>query len=485
MKRSHATCEARRERDGEQPSRAARPRPIPLAGLFSLLLAGIVAHVSPVFAQTAVVDALSPSAALCPSRSTVLVPVTLTRASGPLVKGVSVSIQLSPELVAPAGPASIAESDFMSAGGATTFHVVDLGAGAYVVDVAVLSPSCGSPVLGDTLFTVTVAAAAPVTGVGTLAVTNTIVRDCLNADLPSAAGATANVTLDFSGPAVTVLSPNGGESWFYGQSVPISWTATDPLGVPTVDLYLSRSGAGGPWTPIALAAPNTGAYAWTATGPGVIGNAFVRVVASDACGSAGEDAGNAGFSILDPATPTLIAMFRVQDAADGVRIDWQPGSEQTFGSLAPERAAAPDAAWARVPGTPSIANGVRTLLDREPAPGERAWYRLSGTLRDGSPMTFAPVSVRRGEQAVLALAPITPNPARERARVSFEVPRAADVRLTVHDAQGREVGRLAGGRFEPGRYVAELGTNDLAAGVYFVRLVAAGTKQQRSLIVVR
>lgn len=433
-----------------------------------------------------IVSAVSPPTGLCPAHTPVVVPVTLTRALGhPLIKGISVTFQLSPELVLPAGTASVTEGGFMATGGGTLFQVVDNGGGSYTVDIGVFSPSCGAPATSGTLFDVTVAAAAT-SGTGTVTVTSVLVRDCANAPLPATIGTVASVPIDFTGPAVSVLTPNGGESYFYGASVPITWTASDPLGVTSVDLYLSRSGPAGPWSPIALAVPNTGAYTWIATGPGVINNAFVRVVAHDGCGSDGEDRGDVGFSILDPATPTLVALFRVEDTPDGVRIQWQPGEEGAFSRLAPERAASPTAGWQSVAGEPRVDRGVRTIVDRDAPAGAESWYRLSGVLRGGGALTFGPLSVQRGTAVrTLALAAIRPNPVRDGAQLSFELPAATDVTLSLFDAQGRERSVLASGKFEPGRYGAVLDARDLRAGVYFVRLRAGTAMVQRSLVIVR
>lgn len=73
----------------------------------------------------------------------------------------------------------------------------------------------------------------------------------------------------------------------------------------------------------------------------------------------------------------------------------------------------------------------------------------------------------------LALAPISPNPARAMARVSWALPSQSNVRLTVLDVQGREVAVLADGPYAPGRYGMTWRPDrrdGAAAGIYFVRL---------------
>ena len=74
----------------------------------------------------------------------------------------------------------------------------------------------------------------------------------------------------------------------------------------------------------------------------------------------------------------------------------------------------------------------------------------------------------------LALAPPAPNPARGTLRISFDLPRAARVRLSVHDLQGRVVTTLADGAFAAGRHAlawdGSIAGGHAGAGLYFVRL---------------
>lgn len=71
-------------------------------------------------------------------------------------------------------------------------------------------------------------------------------------------------------------------------------------------------------------------------------------------------------------------------------------------------------------------------------------------------------------------------------RIDFAVPRAADVALRVYDLRGRVVARLHEGPLEPGRHVrAWPRPDELASGVYFVRLEADGKIRVRMTSFVR
>jgi hypothetical protein len=63
--------------------------------------------------------------------------------------------------------------------------------------------------------------------------------------------------------AITPVDPGGGEKLVAGAVTFVDWTAAIPAGGPgTVNLELSLDGAGGPWAPIAVAAPNSDRYQW-------------------------------------------------------------------------------------------------------------------------------------------------------------------------------------------------------------------------------
>jgi peroxiredoxin len=83
----------------------------------------------------------------------------------------------------------------------------------------------------------------------------------------------------------------------------------------------------------------------------------------------------------------------------------------------------------------------------------------------------------------LALAAL-PNPAHGRTTVSFSVPEAAvgAVRLTVHDASGRHVATLYEGPASGARRIEWSAPRNMGAGVYWIRLAAAGRTLQRRIV---
>ena len=101
---------------------------------------------------------------------------------------------------------------------------------------------------------------------------------------------------DVVGPAVTVVSPNGGEQWSRGTLRSIEWIAADGAGVSSVNILLSTNGGATYDATLASGLPNTGSFAWT-TPDSAFTNCRIRVVAVDAWANSANDASNADFAI--------------------------------------------------------------------------------------------------------------------------------------------------------------------------------------------
>ncbi|UCF79443.1 MAG: T9SS type A sorting domain-containing protein [Candidatus Eiseniibacteriota bacterium] len=110
---------------------------------------------------------------------------------------------------------------------------------------------------------------------------------------------TPSGSLDTTPPEVTVVSPNGGESFNAETVGNISWSATDASGISHVNIYLSDDG-GATYKPIAKSLRSDIPFGWFVLNlPGTQNR--VRVVARDNAGNYGFDDSDAAFTIV--ATP--------------------------------------------------------------------------------------------------------------------------------------------------------------------------------------
>jgi hypothetical protein len=167
------------------------------------------------------------------------------------------------------------------------------GAGGSITPAGLVNVPCGS----DQQFDFT-----PDPGYSILAVT----VDSLSVGSPASytftdvqAGHTIDVTFTDTGlPACLVNFPNGGDSLAVGSIVNLSWSASDNDSVACVDLFLSRTGVGGPYDTLALCLPDTGSLAWSVTGPPTT-QARLRISARDASGNSCVDDSDNDFVIYD------------------------------------------------------------------------------------------------------------------------------------------------------------------------------------------
>tara|TARA_X000001036_G_scaffold20057_1_gene16831 strand:+ start:3949 stop:5517 length:1569 start_codon:yes stop_codon:yes gene_type:complete len=118
-------------------------------------------------------------------------------------------------------------------------------------------------------------------------VTSAGVMHCISMHVPSHSGGVH--------PTVHLQTPNGGVVYQPNQSVLITWISDDDVSVTTVNIEFSPDG-GSSWQNIVYATADDGLYVWQVpdvnTSVGVI-----RVVAFDADGNSGFDAGDGYFSI--------------------------------------------------------------------------------------------------------------------------------------------------------------------------------------------
>jgi hypothetical protein len=106
---------------------------------------------------------------------------------------------------------------------------------------------------------------------------------------------------DTEDPEVTVTSPNGGEVWDLGATYDITWTATDNIGVTSIDILLSLDGGATYPHTLATGEDNDGVYPWYVDCD-ASETARVKVIAYDAAGGNGEDASDDDFEAYDPLT---------------------------------------------------------------------------------------------------------------------------------------------------------------------------------------
>ncbi len=97
-------------------------------------------------------------------------------------------------------------------------------------------------------------------------------------------------------PSVTLISPNGGESWQVSTINQITWQASDDVGVSYVNLYYSTDSGVTYADTVAAGLANTGLYSWTIPDDQST-TCKVKAAAFDDAANSGADESDADFTI--------------------------------------------------------------------------------------------------------------------------------------------------------------------------------------------
>jgi hypothetical protein len=87
--------------------------------------------------------------------------------------------------------------------------------------------------------------------------------------------------------------------------------------------------------------------------------------------------------------------------------------------------------------------------------------------------------------AEFELRPAYPNPFNPETQMTFYLPRASRVNLTIYDLSGRRVATLYDGWYNAGVYQATFGAEDLPSGMYLARFQVDGFTQTQKLILMK
>ena len=158
---------------------------------------------------------------------------------------------------------------------------------------------------------------------------STIVRSDVNVDTDTyadwtTAGSNGNPQVQPVAASITVTSPNGGETWFYGENHEITWASTGIVG--NVDIKYSID-FGSNWIPIATDTENDGSYSWIIPSS-TPADCYVQV--QEHVDGNPSDISDATFHITAPLTLTISGTITCEEAPlAGVVMNGLPGNPAT------------------------------------------------------------------------------------------------------------------------------------------------------------
>jgi len=283
---------------------------------------------------------------------------------------------------------------------------------------------------------------------------------------------------------VTVLSPNGGESWQYNTIQNITWTAGNILNV-NIEY---KTSPGSSWQLIAASVPSgNGSFAWLVPNTPT---SQARVRVSDSADGNPVDSSNGYFTITSSSISTQPASLDFGPVGVGSsRMDTIRIFNGGTGTLVISSVSTNSSVF--IPGRtsftippmssdtmsvvfspPVIQTYNDTLLISSNAPGSATLVPLAGQGDD--PNTVPEVTV----PTTYALEQNYPNPFNPTTSITYSIPEAGHVSVKVYNTLGQEVSALVNRVQAAGKYSVSFGAKSssgdpLSSGIYFYRLSVA------------
>jgi hypothetical protein len=215
---------------------------------------------------------------------------------------------------------------------------------------------------------------------------------------------TSNSAFTLSDPppanSITVLVPNGGETWPVNTTQTIQWTSSGVSG--NLKIELSRNG-GSTFETLFAETPNDGSQSWTVTGPATT---QARVKISSVATPAVNDQSNANFTISNPPPASMTVsvpngpenwplgttktiQWTSQNVAGNVRIELSRDGGATFETLFASTVNDGSESWS-VAGSPTIKARIKVSSVDAPTVNDQSDLNFvisgnSGTITVTSP----------------------------------------------------------------------------------------------------
>jgi hypothetical protein len=300
------------------------------------------------------------------------------------------------------------------------------------------------------------------------------------------------VFVDVAGPDVTVIAPNGGESWLVGSTHQITWTATDVSGVAGIDLAYSTDGGATYPNVIATGLANTGTYDWVIPNTPTV-DAMVLVTAHDGVGNVSQDASDLVFTI-EAVSPVEALFYATALPEQEVTLRWVFSGHLSGTGIRIYRALAAEGPYECITATPLPIVESGTYVDENAWPGGTFWYELRVVVASGDEVVASGARPSVTVPGVLSfgIRYVAPNPTAAGASIAYSLPvDSQSARLSIYDVSGRLIRSLDPRVDSRGGYgtvqwdgLGQSGER-LVSGVYFVLLEVDGAVATQKVTLLR
>jgi hypothetical protein len=305
---------------------------------------------------------------------------------------------------------------------------------------------------------------------------------------------------DGEAPDVTVTAPNGGETWAIDSFFDITWTATDNIGVTSIDILLSSDGGATYPHTIATGEANDGVYSWQVDVAPTT-QARVKVIAYDAATNSGEDESDGNFTIADGEAPEVTVTapnggetWPIDSFFD---ITWTATDNIGVTSISIVLSVDGGATYPDTVCTNEANDGVYSWTVDAPATFTArikvvAYDGGGNEAEDASDADFEiydPTSGITHEGDLPSHVVITgaiPNPFSNGTNLHFGIPSDGELSIEVYDVSGRLIGETTRGWYTAGYHEVSWTTDGtVVPGLYFLRLRFDSNEVTRKVVISR
>jgi len=78
-----------------------------------------------------------------------------------------------------------------------------------------------------------------------------------------------------------------------------------------------------------------------------------------------------------------------------------------------------------------------------------------------------------------------PNPFNSRTVIKFDIPAESEIIIKIYDLLGREIEKIADGKYEPGSYQINYNAGNLSSGVYFYTLISENYIESKKFVLIK
>jgi hypothetical protein len=305
----------------------------------------------------------------------------------------------------------------------------------------------------------------------------------------------SNFTIqDGINPTAEIHKPNGGEVFSIGTIEPVTWEASDNIGIDSIVLEYSTNG-GSDWTYVASPPSSDTIYYWVIP-PTPSAECLMKVKAFDAIMNMAEDISDSLFEVRDDSIPRVTVIIpnggEVWNGNEVHAIRWYSddnvGIDSVNITLSLDGGTTFPVFVSHIVGNDSIYQWVvpettstECIMKIE---AYDAAEHVGFDISDSTFVIITEVDVSGSENPIphkTLLRSIAPNPFRHNTKIYFQIAKRTLVSAELFDVSGRHFETIIDKEYIPGYYSVTV-CNTITSGIYFLKIKTGKKEWFRKIV---